>query len=54
VTRTVYAEAPPTVEYAATPLGESLRPVIAARGDWGRRHGDKITNVSKGDGRNGD
>ncbi len=49
VTRTVYAEVPPRVEYAATPLGESLRPVITAIGDWGRMHGDKITNVSKGD-----
>jgi len=48
VTRTVYAEVPPRVEYAATPLGESLRPVITAIGDWGRRHGDKITNVPKG------
>ena len=53
VTRTVYAEVPPRVEYAATPLGESLRPVITAIGDWGRMHGDKITNVSKGDGKNG-
>src|SRR5712692_7458215 len=49
VTRTVYAEVPPRVEYAAAPLGESLRPVITAIGDWGRTHGDKITNVSKGD-----
>ena len=53
VTRTVYAEVPPRVEYAATPLGQSLRPVITAMGDWGRMHGHKITNVSKGDGRNG-
>lgn len=53
VTRTVYAEVPPRVEYAATPLGESLRPVITAIGDWGRTHGDKIRNVSKGDARNG-
>jgi DNA-binding HxlR family transcriptional regulator len=53
VTRTVYAEVPPRVEYAATALGESLRPVITAIGDWGRMHGDKITNVSKGDARNG-
>jgi len=53
LTRTVYAAVPPRVEYAATPLGESLRPVITAIGDWGRMHGDKITNVSKGDARNG-
>jgi DNA-binding HxlR family transcriptional regulator len=44
VTRTIYAEVPPRVEYAATPLGESLRPVITAIGDWGRMHADKITN----------
>ncbi len=53
VTRTVYAEVPPRVEYAATPLGQSLRPVITAIGEWGRTHGDKITNVSKGSARNG-
>jgi DNA-binding HxlR family transcriptional regulator len=45
VTRTVYAEVPPRVEYAATPLGESLRPVITAMAEWGRMHGDKITNL---------
>jgi DNA-binding HxlR family transcriptional regulator len=48
LTRTVYAEVPPRVEYAATPLGESLRPVVTAMGDWGRRHGDKITRKPKG------
>ena len=48
LTRTVYAEVPPKVEYAATSLGESLRPVVTAMGDWGRRHGDKITRKSKG------
>jgi DNA-binding HxlR family transcriptional regulator len=45
VTRTVYAEVPPRVEYAATPLGDSLRPVITAISDWGRTHGEKLTNV---------
>jgi DNA-binding HxlR family transcriptional regulator len=53
VTRTVYAEVPPRVEYAATPLGESLRPVIMAMADWGLKHGDKITNVSRGVAGNG-
>ena len=51
VTRTIYAEVPPRVEYAATPLGESLRQVITAMGDWGRMHGHKITIVSKGNGK---
>src|SRR5580700_11409598 len=53
VTRTVYAEVPPRVEYAVTPLGASLRPVITAIGEWGCAHGDKIAKVSKGDGKNG-
>jgi DNA-binding HxlR family transcriptional regulator len=53
LTRTVYAEVPPRVEYASTSLGESLRPVITAIGEWGRAHGDKITNGLKGDARNG-
>jgi DNA-binding HxlR family transcriptional regulator len=53
VTRTVYAEVPPRVEYAATPLGESLRPVLTAMADWGSAHGAKITQVSSGVARNG-
>jgi DNA-binding HxlR family transcriptional regulator len=53
VTRTVYAEVPPRVVYAATPLGESLQPVITAIGNWGLTHGDKLTNMSKCDTRNG-
>jgi DNA-binding HxlR family transcriptional regulator len=35
VRRTVHATVPPRVDYAVTPLGESLRPVIAALRDWG-------------------
>ena len=35
LTRKVYAEVPPRVEYALTDLGESLRPVLAALFDWG-------------------
>jgi DNA-binding HxlR family transcriptional regulator len=53
VSRTVYAEVPPRVEYAATPLGESLRPVLTAMADWGSAHGQKITQVSSGVARNG-
>ncbi len=35
VHREVYAEVPPRVEYSLTPLGQSLRPVIEALGEWG-------------------
>lgn len=35
VTRTVYAEVPPHVEYALSELGETLRPILDAMMDWG-------------------
>lgn len=37
VLRTVYAQVPPKVEYSLTPLGRSLRPVMDALAEWGRR-----------------
>lgn len=36
VTRTVYPEVPPRVEYALTPHGRSFRPIIEALRTWGR------------------
>ena len=38
VTRTVFAEVPPRVEYALSPLGESLRPVIDTMSAWGENY----------------
>ena len=38
ITRTVYPEVPPRVEYALSSLGESLNPIIAAMKQWGRRY----------------
>ena len=35
ISRRVYAEVPPRVEYSLTPLGESLRLVLRAMFDWG-------------------
>lgn len=35
VSRTVYAEVPPRVEYALTERGRALRPVIDALREWG-------------------
>lgn len=39
ITRTVYAEVPPRVEYRLTPDGEELRPAIDALREWGVRRG---------------
>ncbi|MDO4336898.1 MAG: helix-turn-helix domain-containing protein [Eubacteriales bacterium] len=35
ITRTVYPEVPPRVEYALSELGESMRPIIFAMETWG-------------------
>lgn len=35
ITRTVFAEVPPHVEYALSELGESMRPIIEAMETWG-------------------
>ena len=35
ITRTVYVEVPPRVEYALSELGESLRPILDSMQAWG-------------------
>ena len=35
ITRTVYPEVPPRVEYALSPLGETMRPILDAMQTWG-------------------
>lgn len=36
ITRTVYAEVPPRVEYALSDLGETIRPILSAMQEWGK------------------
>ena len=38
LTRTVYAEVPPRVEYSLTELGRSLKPVLDAMWNWGEAY----------------
>jgi DNA-binding HxlR family transcriptional regulator len=38
VTRTVYAEVPPRVEYSLSELGESMRPIIESLKQWGENY----------------
>lgn len=42
VTRTVFAEVPPRVEYELTALGHSLRVPLLALEDWAREHMDEV------------
>lgn len=42
VTRTVYPEVPPRVEYTLTETGYSLRPVLDAMHQWGDMYREKI------------
>lgn len=35
ITRTVYPEVPPRVEYALSDIGESMRPILTAMKEWG-------------------
>lgn len=38
ITRTVYPEVPPRVEYALSDLGESMRPIMDALEIWGTEY----------------
>ncbi len=42
ITRTVYAEVPPRVEYALSELGESMHPILDSMQEWGLNYKEKI------------
>lgn len=43
ITRTVYPEVPPRVEYALSELGESMRPVLDSMKSWGEGYKASIS-----------
>lgn len=45
ITRTVYPEVPPRVEYALSELGETMRPIISAMESWGRSYQEMVRNT---------
>lgn len=47
VTRKVYAEVPPRVEYSLTELGRSLEEPILALGRWAERHAGELVPRAK-------
>ena len=38
ITRTVYPEVPPHVEYALSDVGETMRPILMAMQEWGTNY----------------
>lgn len=45
VTRTVYPEVPPRVEYALSEFGESMGPILDAMAAFGQQYKDRLETV---------
>jgi len=45
VSRKVFAQVPPRVDYSLTPLGRTLKPIVGALCKWGTRHADVLDAV---------
>jgi DNA-binding HxlR family transcriptional regulator len=45
ISKRIYAQLPPRVEYALTELGQTVLPVIMALGKWGDDHQEQLRRV---------
>ena len=43
ITRTVYPEVPPRVEYALSALGETMQPILDTMEQWGKNYKGSLT-----------
>lgn len=42
ITRTIYPQVPPKVEYALSEIGASLKPLLELMGEWGTEYKAKV------------
>jgi DNA-binding HxlR family transcriptional regulator len=47
VSREIFRQVPPRVDYTATALGLSLEPIIMLLCDWGRRHAAELNELDR-------
>lgn len=47
ITRNVYAEVPPRVEYSLTEFGESLQPILKLMGAWGEEYRQTVESLER-------
>jgi len=45
IERTVYAQVPPRVDYALTPFGRTLEPMVRLMRDWGEAYLDTLPSA---------
>jgi DNA-binding HxlR family transcriptional regulator len=45
ISKVIYPQVPPKVEYSLTEFGQTLIPVIAALGKWGDEHEERLRSV---------
>ena len=44
VSRKIYRQIPPKVEYSLTPAGQTLTPILKLACDWGKKRADAMAN----------